>query len=84
MDRLDRITPDGTKDLLFDEYLQTKQLEEELIDIYKQNGYHGVRTPAVEFFDVFSKGCGALNQQEIYTFSDYKGRIVKCIKNETV
>ena len=76
MDRLDRITPEGTKDLLFDEYLQVKQLEEELIGIYEQNGYHGVRTPAVEFFDVFSNGCGALNQQDIYTFSDYKGRIV--------
>lgn len=76
MDRLNRNTPEGTKDLLFEEYLQTKQLEDRLIEIYKQSGYHGVRTPAVEFFDVFAKGCGAFNQQDVYTFSDYKGRIL--------
>lgn len=73
--RLDRITPEGTKDLLFEEYEQVVSLESTLTNLYKSNGYHGVRTPAVEFFDVFSQGVGKINQQEMYSFSDYKGRI---------
>lgn len=76
MDRLERNTPEGTKDLLFEEYLSAKELEDRLIKIYLSGGYNGVRTPAVEFFDVFAKGCGAFSQQEVYTFSDYKGRIL--------
>lgn len=74
--RLDRITPEGTKDLLYKQYEQVASVENSLISLYKNNGYHGVSTPAVEFFDVFSKGVGKIDQQEMYSFSDYKGRIM--------
>lgn len=76
MKRLDSITPEGTKDLLFEQYEQVKQAEQKLIEIYQKNGYHGVSTPAVEFFDVFSNGVGALPQQQLYTLTDNKGRIM--------
>lgn len=76
MKKLDRITPEGTKDLLFEEYEQVAKTENTLIKIYKDNGYHGVRTPAVEFFDVFSQGIGHISQQKMYTLSDYKGRLM--------
>lgn len=76
MKRLDKITPEGTKDLLFEEYEQVKDTENTLIKIFKNNGYHGLRTPAVEFFDVFSDGIGEISQQEMYSLSDYRGRIM--------
>jgi ATP phosphoribosyltransferase regulatory subunit len=74
--RLDRITPEGTKDLLLEEYEQIASAEKTLINIYKKSGYRGVRTPALEFFDVFSSGVGEIPQQEMYSFSDNKGRMM--------
>lgn len=76
MKKLDRLTPEGTRDILFEEYEQIKDIEGTLAKIFKEYGYHGVRTPAMEFFDVFSDGLGTIPQQEMYTLSDYKGRIM--------
>ena len=49
----DKITPDGTRDLLFAECDQRSQVTKTLKDLFVSQGYRRVMTPALEFYDVF-------------------------------
>ena len=49
----DKITPDGTRDLLFGECDQRSQVTKTLKDLFVAQGYRRVMTPALEFYDVF-------------------------------
>ena len=51
----DKVTPDGTKDLLFGECDQRSQVTKTLKDLFGAQGYRRVMTPALEFYDVFGK-----------------------------
>ena len=51
----DKITPDGTRDLLFSECDQRSQVTKTLKDLFDTQGYRRVMTPALEFYDVFGK-----------------------------
>ena len=43
----DKITPDGTKDLLFGECEQRSQVTKTLKDLFTAQGYRRVMTPAL-------------------------------------
>ena len=48
------ITPEGTKDYLFEEAVLRKTIENKLRDAFQFRGYHEVVTPSIEFLDVFN------------------------------
>jgi len=74
MKKYDLITPEGTRDLLFEECTARREIETKLMDLFKSDewGYSEVITPFVEFYDVF---CG-FPQESMYKLTDSKGRLL--------
>ena len=73
MKKYNMITPEGTRDLLFEECKARRQVESELSKLFVSIGYCEVVTPTLEFFDVFSK---QINQEKMYKVTDSKGRLM--------
>ena len=51
MRKYHKITPEGTKDLLFEECLTHRYVERTLADVFSSHGFHEVITPGLEFYD---------------------------------
>ena len=71
-----RITPEGTRDLLFDECLARWEAESLLADLFVCHGFSEVMTPGLEFFDVFQAGHPAIPAESMYKLTDSKGRLL--------
>lgn len=76
MKRYDLLTPEGTRDLLFDECIALRKVEEKLVKIFLSHGYAEVVTPGLEFFDVFSAKSRYFSQESMYKLTDAKGRLM--------
>ena len=76
MKRYDLLTPEGTRDLLFDECVALRKVEGKLINIFLSHSYTEVVTPGLEFFDVFSAKSRYFAQESMYKLTDAKGRLM--------
>ncbi|MBE6836449.1 MAG: ATP phosphoribosyltransferase regulatory subunit [Ruminococcus sp.] len=76
MKRYDLITPEGTRDLLFEDCLARKDVENRLEKLFKGFGYSEVVTPGIEFYDVFSSSARGFRQESLYKLTDSKGRLI--------
>lgn len=76
MKRYDLITPEGTRDLLFEDCAVRRSLEEKLSVIFKSRGYCEIVTPGLEFFDVFNLNSRYFPQESMYKLVDDKGRLL--------
>lgn len=76
MKRFDLITPEGTRDLLFEDCVIRSGVEKKISDIFKSKGYCEVKTPGLEFFDVFNMRSRHFSQESLYKLSDSKGRLL--------
>lgn len=76
MKNYSRITPEGTKDFLFEECLSTRTVSQILGEVFSKRGFHEVLTPGMEFYDVFSKPAAAIPQENMFKLSDSKGRLM--------
>jgi len=83
MKRNDRIVPDGTRDILFEDCKIRRFAEEKLRVLFKKYSYSEVITPSIEFYDVFAYGLGRLPQEYLYTFTDTKGRLISLRADST-
>ena len=72
----DKITPEGTRDLLFEECQTIRWVTAQLAEEFKSRGYGEVMTPSIEFFDVFSANSTYFPQESMYKLIDNKGRII--------
>lgn len=70
------ITPEGTKDFLFEECLARRQMEDKLHRLFQSKGYCELMTPGLEFFDVFQCPSGHYPQELLYKMTDSKGRLL--------
>ncbi len=84
MKRFDLITPEGTKDLLFDECQARREVENNLRNIFIGMGYSEVVTPGIEFFDVFNKKSSYIPQECIYKLTDAKSRLIAIRPDSTI
>lgn len=84
MKRYDKVTPEGTKDYLFDECNRRSTVTGVLKDIFKARGYQRVMTPAIEFYDVFGASAAYLLQENMYKFMDQKGRLLVLCPDGTI
>lgn len=66
MRKYDLITPEGTKDFLFEECLVRREIEQDLHDLFRSKGYSELTTPGLEFFDVFQSESGHYPQERLY------------------
>ena len=51
-------TPEGVRDIYNDECEKKLILQDELLKVQKQYGYHPIQTPTFEFFDTFGREIG--------------------------
>lgn len=76
MKNYDTITPEGTKDLLFNECVARRDVENKIHNIFKSRGYVEIITPGLEFFDVFNLNSRHFPQENMYKLVDNKGRLL--------
>lgn len=79
-----KVTPEGTKDYLFDECSRRSRVTGILKDIFKTRGYRRVMTPTIEFYDVFGASANYLPQENMYKLMDQKGRLMVLCPDGTV
>lgn len=72
MKKYSKVTPEGSRDLLFEECDDRRKIEMSLSALYKENSYRKVITPTMEFFDVFKNA--EINADEMYKLTDNQGR----------
>ncbi|MGN0632335.1 MAG: ATP phosphoribosyltransferase regulatory subunit [Oscillospiraceae bacterium] len=84
MKRYDLITPEGTRDLLFNDCLARRAVENKLSDLFKGFGYSEVVTPGIEFYDVFSGSTRNFQQESLYKLTDSKGRLITIRPDSTI
>lgn len=84
MKRFDKITPEGTKDLLFEECRIQKEITNGLHTAFTNDGYHQVVTPGFEFYDVFSTTALYYPQETMYKSLDNKGRVLVARPDSTI
>ena len=76
MKKNDLLTPEGTRDILFDESVARRTVEEKLRRMFESYGYSEVITPGLEFYDVFTLKTRYFAQESMYKLSDAKGRLM--------
>lgn len=84
MKRYDLITPEGTRDLLFDDCLARRAVESKLKKLFEGFGYSEVVTPGMEFYDVFSGSSRNFRQESLYKMVDSKGRLIVMRPDSTI
>ena len=66
-------TPEGARDIYNDECEKKLILQDELLKVQKQYGYHPIQTPTFEFFDTFGREIGTTPSKDLYKFFDREG-----------
>ncbi len=76
MKKFNMITPEGTKDVLFEECIARRKTEKIIKEVFIKRAYNEVISPGVEFYDVFNLENAAIPQSELYKTTDNNGRLV--------
>ena len=76
MKRNDLLTPEGTRDMLFEECAAKREISERLTGLFESSGYSEVITPGLEFFDVFNGYVRDFPQEMMYKLVDGKNRLM--------
>ena len=84
MKRYDLITPEGTRDLLFEDCLARRKVEGTLSALFEGFGYSEVVTPGIEFYDAFSGSTRNFRQESLYKLTDSKGRLIVLRPDSTI
>ncbi|MBP0974054.1 MAG: ATP phosphoribosyltransferase regulatory subunit [Oscillospiraceae bacterium] len=84
MRRYDLITPEGTRDYLYEESALKRIVENRTRQIFKSMGYSRVITPGLEFYDVFNLNSGYIPQDELCKLTDNKGRLIAVRPDSTM
>lgn len=70
------ITPDGTSDLLYTDCAARYAAEKAVCKLFARSGYSEVRTPELEFYDVFGLDSEPIPIEQMYKLTDKKGRLL--------
>lgn len=76
MKKYNKITPEGTSDLLFEECHAHRYVENSLTEVFSSRGFHEVVTPGIEFYDVFNPEHSGISQDVMYKMTDRRGRLI--------
>lgn len=79
-----RLTPEGTRDVLFEASEAQAHIEETLRNFYYCRGFREVRTPGIEFYDVFSRKAQYFPPESMYKLSDNHGSLIVMRPDSTI
>ncbi|MBU5269723.1 ATP phosphoribosyltransferase regulatory subunit [Clostridium sporogenes] len=68
--------PEGTRDILLEECEDIVYMENLLREIYIKRGFVEIKSPTLEFYDVFVNESSILPQEKMYKLFDNLGRIL--------
>jgi ATP phosphoribosyltransferase regulatory subunit len=68
--------PEGVQDLLIDDCIYRRQIEDKFMENFKQSGYMEVSSPALEYYDLFSRDYLANNGDNTFKLIDTDGKIL--------
>lgn len=68
--------PEGTRDILLEECEDIVYMEDLLRKIYIKRGFVEIKSPTLEFYDVFVNESSILPQEKMYKLFDSLGRIL--------
>lgn len=68
-------TPEGTRDRLFAECQERRQVQAKLTGLFRQRGFLEVSTPDTEFYDLFALSGSAIPQERMLKVGDPSGKI---------
>jgi len=68
--------PRGLNDLLPEEVLKRRFLENKISQVFKEWGYQEIITPTFEFYDMLAKDAGSIMKKEMIKFFDREGNII--------
>ncbi len=68
-------TPEGTRDRLFSECRERREVQSRLTHLFRNRGYAEIITPEVEFYDSFVTGGCAIPQESMLKIVDRSGKI---------
>ncbi len=68
-------TPEGTRDIIFDEVMLYTGITDRLSHVFELNGFRRVSTPVIEYYDVFDAD-QSIRQESMYKLTDMSGRLV--------
>ncbi|MCC8022736.1 MAG: ATP phosphoribosyltransferase regulatory subunit [Clostridiales bacterium] len=71
-----KLTPEGTRDLLFEECDARRRVEVALSTLFKSRNYRKVMTPTMEFYDVFHRESAGIAMEHMYKMTDHHGRLL--------
>ncbi|MGE4275733.1 MAG: ATP phosphoribosyltransferase regulatory subunit [Lawsonibacter sp.] len=63
-------TPEGTRDRLFVECQERRQVQSRLTRLFRQRGYLEVSTPDIEYYDLFARSGSAIPQERMIKVGD--------------
>lgn len=72
----DWLTPEGTRDMLFEECTAKREISERVTKLFENYGYSEVITPGLEFFDIFNGYTRQFPQETLYKLVDGKNRLM--------
>jgi len=68
--------PEGLNDLLPEEVLKRRLLENKISQVFNKWGYQEIITPTFEFYEILAKGAGSIMKKEMIKFFDREGNII--------
>ena len=71
-----KITPQGTKDYLFEECYARAEAQRVLTEVFERYGYAPVATPHLEYHDVFRRASADWLADRLYSATDSRGRLL--------
>ncbi len=69
-------TPEGTRDRLFAECMERRQVQRALTELFSRRGYAEVITPEVEYYDLFIQSGNPFPQETMLKIIDRSGKIM--------
>ncbi|HIU32903.1 MAG TPA: ATP phosphoribosyltransferase regulatory subunit [Candidatus Caccousia avistercoris] len=84
MKKYNKVTPEGTKDLLLEECLIHREIERRLGEVFSSRGFHEVVTPGLEFMDVFEPEVSGISPEVMYKTTDRRGRLIAMRPDSTM
>lgn len=76
MKKNNKITPEGTRDYLFEECTAQRETQRQLEDVFCSKGFRQVVTPGLEFYDVFDPERCGISTETMYKLTDRRGRLL--------
>ena len=68
--------PAGSRDLIYEEAIAPRQIEDKLLSLFYTLGYKPVSTPVLEYYTTFNHDKSDIREESIFRFSDMDGRTV--------